>query len=111
MMIDPPNELLAPLPASNELTPHPGDRDPLLISHIPPVPSQAELEKLIAAPPLTYMEAKGELTDEDLRKPTRSFCEICGYWGRVKCMKCGARVCALECLRTHQEDCYTRYGV
>jgi zinc finger HIT domain-containing protein 1 len=111
LMTDPPNELLAPLPTSYELTSHPGDKDPLLISYIPPVPSQAELEKLIAAPPLTYMEAKGELTDEDVRKPTRSFCEICGYWGRVKCMKCGTRVCALECLRTHQEDCYTRYGV
>lgn len=111
VMTNLPNELLAPLPASYELTPHPGDKDPLLISHIPPVPTQAELEKLIAAPPLTYMEAKGELTDEDLRKPSRSFCEICGYWGRVKCMKCGTRVCALECLKTHQEDCYTRYGV
>lgn len=110
VMADAPTQLLNPLPPSYELTFHPGDRDPLLMSHIPPIPSQAELERLITAPPLSYMEARGALTDEDLRKPTRSFCEICGYWGRVKCMKCGTKVCALECLRTHQEDCYTRYG-
>jgi zinc finger HIT domain-containing protein 1 len=110
-MADAPTGLLKPLPPPLKFTPHPGDKDPLLISHIPSIPSDAELEELIAAPPLAYMEAKGKLTDEDLRRPTRSFCEICGYWGRVKCMKCGTKVCALDCLRTHQEDCYTRYGI
>jgi zinc finger HIT domain-containing protein 1 len=109
-IVDKPGQLLSPLPSSFELPPHLGDRDPLLMSHIPPVPSQEELEALIGAPPLTYTEARGELTAEDLGRPTRGFCEICGYWGRVKCTKCGSRVCALECLRTHQEDCYTRYG-
>jgi zinc finger HIT domain-containing protein 1 len=102
--------LLNDLPPELELKPHPGDNDPLLKSRIPQVPAEEELETLIAMPPLTYLEARGSLTSEDLKRPTRNFCEICGYWGRVKCQKCGTRVCALECLRTHQEDCYTRYG-
>lgn len=79
VIIDLLNELLAPLLALYKLTRHPRDKDPLLISHIPPLLLQAELEILIATLPLTYIEAKGELTDKDLRKPTRSFCEICKY--------------------------------
>ncbi|KAJ5032738.1 uncharacterized protein L3040_009332 [Drepanopeziza brunnea f. sp. 'multigermtubi'] len=90
--------------------PHPGDTDPLLVSRIPPMPSQAEVEKLLAAPPLTYNEARGPWVEEDARKPVRQFCEICGYWGRVRCMRCGGRVCALECLNQHHLDCFTRYG-
>jgi zinc finger HIT domain-containing protein 1 len=104
------DDIPRPLPPTQQLPPHKDDHNPLLISYIPVVPSQAELEALLNAPPLTYHEARGELKEEDLRKPPRRFCEICGYWGRVKCMKCGARVCALECLRTHGEDCYARYG-
>ncbi|KAI9736884.1 MAG: hypothetical protein M1818_005935 [Claussenomyces sp. TS43310] len=104
------SSILTPLPPSLELPPHPADHDPLLRSRIPPVPTDAELAALIAAPPLTYLEARGGLTEDNWRKPPRCFCEICGYWGRVRCTKCGSRVCALECLRTHKEDCYTRYG-
>jgi zinc finger HIT domain-containing protein 1 len=74
------------------------------------MPKDLDLEALISTPPLTYLEARIGLTEGDQKRPTRSFCEICGYWGRVRCMKCGSRVCALECLRTHREDCYTRYG-
>lgn len=91
-------------------TPHPGDTDMLLVSRIPPIPSQAEIEKLLAAPPLTYNEARGAWVEEDMRKPVRQFCEVCGYWGRVKCMRCGGKVCALECLTQHHLDCFTRYG-
>jgi zinc finger HIT domain-containing protein 1 len=98
------------LPSSQELPSHPGDKDPLLKSYIPSIPSSEELVKLLAEPPLTYLEATAQLTSDDIRKPVRRFCEICGYWGRVKCTRCGSRVCALECLRTHQEDCFTRYG-
>ena len=90
--------------------PHPGDNDPLLVSRIPEMPSQAEIERLLAAPPLSYSEARGSWTADDRRKPVRQFCEVCGYWGRVRCMRCGGRVCALDCLRVHQEDCFTRYG-
>lgn len=90
--------------------PHPRDDDPLLISKIPQLPSQEEIDALLAVPPLSYHEAKGSLTEEDRRKPVRRFCEVCGYWGRVRCTRCGGRVCALECLHVHQEECFTRYG-
>lgn len=89
---------------------HPKDDDPLLVSRIPAMPSQEEIERLLACPPLSYMEARGSWTEEDRRKPVRTFCEVCGYWGRVRCTRCGGRVCALECLGVHQEDCFTRYG-
>jgi zinc finger HIT domain-containing protein 1 len=91
-------------------TPHPGDKDPLLVSRIPTMPAQEEIEKLLAAPPMTYNEARGPWVYEDRMKPIRQFCEVCGYWGRVKCKGCGGRVCALECLQVHQEECFTRYG-
>ncbi|TVY54540.1 hypothetical protein LCER1_G002255 [Lachnellula cervina] len=96
--------------SSNPPVPHSEDGSPLLESWIPRLPSQAELEKLLSAPPLSYEEARGSWTLEDRRKPVRVFCEVCGYWGRVRCMRCGGRVCALECLNTHQEECFTRYG-
>lgn len=88
----------------------PGDHDPLLISRIPQMPSAEEIETLLNQPPLTYLEAKGPWTEQDRRKPIRKFCEVCGYWGRVKCKTCGGRVCALECLGVHQEDCFAKYG-
>ncbi|KAL3418989.1 HIT zinc finger [Phlyctema vagabunda] len=91
-------------------TSHPGDHDLLLASKIPPIPTSAELEELLAAPALNYNEARGEWTENDRRKPVRQFCEVCGYWGRIKCTRCGGRVCALDCLGLHQEDCFTRYG-
>jgi zinc finger HIT domain-containing protein 1 len=74
------------------------------------MPSQDEIEKLLTAPPLTYNEARGPWVYEDRMKPMRQFCEVCGYWGRVKCKVCGGRVCALECLQVHQEECFSRYG-
>ena len=89
---------------------HPRDNDVLLVSRIPEISSQEEIDRLLAAPPLSYNEARGSLTAEDKRKPVRRFCEVCGYWGRVKCTRCGGRVCALECLTIHQEECFTRYG-
>jgi zinc finger HIT domain-containing protein 1 len=91
--------------------PHPGDDDPLLVSVIPPFPSDDELRALMAAPPLNYLEARATWGEEESRYPVRVFCAVCGYWGRVKCMKCGTRVCALDCLETHREECVTRYGL
>ncbi|KAF4625793.1 hypothetical protein G7Y89_g12374 [Cudoniella acicularis] len=76
--------------SSPDPAPHPGDKDPLLISRIPGMPSQEEIEKLLAAPPLSYTETTGSWTAEDRRKPVRQFCEVCGYWGRVRCMRYGA---------------------
>ncbi|KAM3483752.1 hypothetical protein MY8738_002802 [Beauveria namnaoensis] len=87
---------------------HPGDADPLLVSRVPPLPTEVEMRRLLAAPPLSYGEARGNWT---ATYPVRVFCEVCGYWGRVRCLKCGTRVCALECLETHREECVTRYGI
>lgn len=89
---------------------HPGDNDPLLISRVPTLPTREEIVQLLACPPLSYLDAKGPLVEEDRRKPARTFCEVCGYWGRIKCKNCGGRVCALECLGVHQEDCFVRYS-
>lgn len=93
---------------------HPGDSDPLLASAVPPVPADDELRALLAAPPLTYLEARARWPARDSGRgpyPARTFCEVCGYWGRVRCMKCGTRVCALDCLDVHREECITRYGL
>ncbi|PQE03398.1 HIT zinc finger protein [Rutstroemia sp. NJR-2017a BBW] len=54
---------------------HPGDIDPLLVSRVPTMPTQEELERLLAQPPLSYNEARGGWTPEDRRKPMRVFCE------------------------------------
>ena len=89
---------------------HPRDSDPLLVSRIPTMPTQEEIKKLLSAPPLSYNEARGSWTEDDRRKPVRHFCEVCGYWGRVKCRNCGGRVCALECLGVHQGECFVKYG-
>lgn len=102
-----PSSLLAephrPPPAA-----HPGDGDPLLASRVPALPTDGEMRRLLAAAPLSYGEARGNW---DEAYPARVFCEVCGYWGRVRCLKCGTRVCALECLETHREECVTRYGI
>ncbi|KAH8675386.1 HIT zinc finger protein [Xylariales sp. PMI_506] len=90
---------------------HPSDNDPLLISRVPPLPSDDELRELLAAPHLNYLEAQAGWNEEDQKYPVRVFCAVCGYWGRVQCMKCGTRVCALECLEAHREECLTRYGI
>ncbi|KAG6005199.1 hypothetical protein E4U21_000328 [Claviceps maximensis] len=86
----------------------PGDRDVLLVSRVPQLPTDEELRKLLSQPPLPYLEALGEV---DETYPRRAFCEVCGYWGRVRCSKCGTRVCALDCLETHREECVTRHGI
>lgn len=95
---------VAPPPA------HPGDDDPLLMSRIPALPTKEEIAKLLAVPPLSYLEAKGPWVEQERNRPVRKFCEVCGYWGRVKCKTCGGRVCALECLGVHREECYAKYG-
>ncbi|KAI1394129.1 uncharacterized protein F4822DRAFT_37429 [Hypoxylon trugodes] len=113
---DNPSTLLTPYSRPGYPPEHPLDGDPLLESRVPPLPTDAELKALLAAPPLNYTEARGRWTLEDegmgsKRYPARVFCEVCGYWGRVRCMKCGIRVCALDCLETHREECVTRYGL
>ncbi|KAK0729158.1 hypothetical protein B0T21DRAFT_370462, partial [Apiosordaria backusii] len=86
----PPDGTILPPYKKQPPVPHPGDNDPLLV----------------------YLEARATFGGEEGTKyPTRVFCEMCGYWGRVKCIKCGVRVCALDCLEAHREECVTRYGL
>ncbi|KAI4115366.1 MAG: hypothetical protein LQ345_004025 [Seirophora villosa] len=77
-----------------------GTQDPLLKSYIPETPSEAVMQALLAGPPLSYNAARSA---PPVGKPQRHFCEICGYWGTVKCLRCGARVCGLKCRNTHDE--------
>jgi zinc finger HIT domain-containing protein 1 len=107
----PRESLILPAYAKPPPRAHPGDTDPLLVSCIPPFPSDDELTALMTAPPLSYLEARAAWGEDESRYPVRAFCTVCGYWGRVKCMKCGTRVCALECLEAHREECFTRYGL
>jgi zinc finger HIT domain-containing protein 1 len=78
----------------------------LLKTYIPAAPSEAEMEALTSAPPLSYNQARAA---PSVGKPQRFFCEICGYWGSIRCMKCGARVCGLECKGAHEEGRCLRY--
>ncbi|KAI9722656.1 MAG: hypothetical protein M1812_001587 [Candelaria pacifica] len=77
------------------------DLNSLLQSFIPSAPSPAMIETLLSAPPLSYAAARAKPSSSNI--PQRHFCEICGYWGRVRCMKCGARVCGLDCKGVHDE--------
>ncbi|KAH8890991.1 hypothetical protein GQ53DRAFT_747246 [Thozetella sp. PMI_491] len=106
----PPDGTILPAYQKPPPKPHPGDDDPLLVSAIPPFPTDEELRALISAPPLSYLEARAHRGEGENRYPGRTFCVVCGYWGRVRCMKCGTRVCALGCLDVHrEEECVTRY--
>ena len=75
--------------------------EPLLRSYVPEAPSAEVIEALISAPPLSYNAARAVLPPTP--RPQRHFCEICGYWGTIKCLKCGARVCGLECKGAHDD--------
>lgn len=75
--------------------------EPLLKVNVPSAPSAAEMKALLSAPPLSYNAARSDPPPP--HKPQRQFCEICGYWGTIKCMKCGARVCGLECKGAHDD--------
>ena len=85
------------------------DDDALLAVNVPARPSQAELDALLAAPPLPYNAARVAAPDPSA-PPPRQFCEICGYWGRVRCVKCGSRVCGRECLASHGLECSRRFA-
>ncbi|KAI5308659.1 hypothetical protein KEM55_005174 [Ascosphaera atra] len=86
----------------------PYDDDPLLRSYIPAAPSERIMELLLAEPPLSYNAARATIGEADDR-PVRQFCSICGYWGRVRCLRCGARSCGLECYRIHEETRCDRF--
>ena len=80
------------------------DNDPLLKSHTPKFPSARVMEALLSEPPLSYTAARAKSSDDG--KPVRHFCATCGYWGKVKCRKCGERTCGLmECWKAHEGGC------
>lgn len=73
------------------------------VDGLPALPSEAEMEALLSAPPLTYNQARSAPLPPDA-PPPRRFCEVCGYFGRAKCMKCGAMTCSVVCKDTHDEQ-------
>lgn len=96
-VIDP---LVTSIVASHATAQSSSEDDPLLRSYVPTTPSQAIMEVLLSGPALSYNGARAAPA---VGKPQRRFCEICGYWGTIKCLKCGARVCGLECRNAHSD--------
>ncbi|KAF2685649.1 hypothetical protein K458DRAFT_387609 [Lentithecium fluviatile CBS 122367] len=101
-------------PTPSEATPGPAaatpisqrshfEDDPLLSIErsMPPPLNPAELSALLTAPPLSYAASHVAPPPAD-GPPSRHFCDNCGYWGKIKCLKCGARVCGLECKDAHE---------
>ncbi|KAH7039120.1 HIT finger domain-containing protein [Macrophomina phaseolina] len=80
----------------------PAEEDILLRPVVPTLPPGQDIQVLLVHPPLPYGAARAAPPDAE-GPPRRQFCEICGYWGRIKCLKCAARVCGLECKRAHDE--------
>jgi len=77
-----------------------GERE-LVQTAVPRWPDKAVLERLVSTAPLSYMaSAAGPATD---KVPQRKFCEMCGYWGKMKCLVCGSYVCSLACKGTHDQ--------
>ncbi|EUC46380.1 hypothetical protein COCMIDRAFT_93014 [Bipolaris oryzae ATCC 44560] len=74
----------------------------LSIDRAMPAPlNPEEMEALLAAPPLSYAASHVAALPAGA-PPQRQFCDNCGYWGQIKCRKCGARVCGLECKDAHE---------
>jgi zinc finger HIT domain-containing protein 1 len=69
----------------------------------PSLPSEAEIQALLNAPPLTYNQARSAPPPADA-PPPRRFCEVCGYLGRAKCMKCGVMTCSVMCKDAHDDQ-------
>jgi zinc finger HIT domain-containing protein 1 len=77
--------------------------DPLdsLLRPLPSIPNRAELDSLLNQPPLRYGASFVEPPAPG-GPPQRYFCDNCGYWGKIRCLKCGARICGLECKDAHE---------
>jgi zinc finger HIT domain-containing protein 1 len=90
-------------PASSSMSVEFGNDDALLSIDraMPPPLNPADLEALLAAPPLSYAASHAAPPPAGA-PPQRQFCDNCGYWGTMKCRKCGARVCGLECKEAHE---------
>ncbi|KIV99865.1 uncharacterized protein PV09_08533 [Verruconis gallopava] len=83
--------------------------DPLLKIWTPSPLSSEEVEELLSHPPLSYNAARAAPPRIN-GPPQRKFCEMCGYWGRVKCLKCGSHVCGLDCKEAHDQECRKRFA-
>ncbi|KAL6709477.1 hypothetical protein ACN47E_001412 [Coniothyrium glycines] len=68
---------------------------------MPPPLDPKEMDALLSAPPLLYSASHVGPPPAN-GPPQRHFCDNCGYWGSIKCRKCGARVCGLECKDAHE---------
>ncbi|KAH9862264.1 hypothetical protein IAQ61_010467 [Plenodomus lingam] len=68
---------------------------------MPPPLDPNELETLLSSPPLSYAASHAAPPPAGA-PPLRQFCDNCGYWGSIRCRKCGARVCGLECKDAHE---------
>lgn len=68
---------------------------------MPPPLDPSELEVLLTAPPLSYAASHAAPPPAGA-PPQRRFCDNCGYWGSIRCGKCGARVCGLDCKDAHE---------
>lgn len=81
--------------------------DPLLATRgVPKLPSKRVMGALLAEPALSYEAAAAKPLEPSKRMPARRFCSICGYWGKVRCKRCGERTCGLkECYATHEGTC------
>ncbi|KAF1982073.1 hypothetical protein K402DRAFT_397970 [Aulographum hederae CBS 113979] len=77
---------------------------PLLLIDALTAPTEEEMEALLSAPPLSYSAARA-VPPNSAGPPQRFFCEFCGYWGRIKCRQCGARICGLVCKGEHDQNC------
>ncbi|EPS44229.1 hypothetical protein H072_1741 [Dactylellina haptotyla CBS 200.50] len=60
-----------------------------------------------ATTPLGYVRSVAEPPSTNATR-YRRFCEICGYWGTIGCLRCGVRLCSGECEATHKEARCTR---
>lgn len=72
-------------------------------------PSAELMEILVSAPPLSFHDVRAPQSSSKV--PARRFCELCGYWGSIKCIQCGAKLCGLDCKRAHDEDRCQKYTV
>ncbi|KAA8909628.1 hypothetical protein TRICI_004463 [Trichomonascus ciferrii] len=66
-----------------------------LANHLDDDTNSARTYLNAVAPPPTY--------------PPRKLCSICGYWGKICCIKCGARYCGAHCEATHKETRCQKY--
>lgn len=100
-----------PTPITNNIPRPQNSDDPLLsISNVMPPPfTQSDLDALLSAPPLLY-GASHAADSKPGGPPQRKFCDNCGYWGKIKCLKCGARVCGMECKDAHEATRCLKWG-